>query len=291
MSILKYSNKANPAASAKNVQYITRDSAADSISFHNLEELHNDDRTQAKSNAINYAERREIEEESRVRGNERGTPRNHNRMIISFDRKEETRAAKEEVHKFLEREFPNQRAVVSVHQDGDHTHAHVWMDCRDIDTDRKTQLKPKDFYSLDEKWAKQYDERYKTNYEREYKEKKAEIRGWKREQSELKREGKQPRPQSKPRRANDDKKRILKTKELKDYGIEKSAARTDKQLATRGHSAIRRSEQTLDNSERNLKRAADSAAGALREVTALHFGIERRNLEQQRSKERNGRDR
>ncbi len=293
MSILKYTNKANPAASAKNMQYITRDSAADSISFHNLDDLHDEDKTQAKSNAINYAERREIEEEARVRGNERGTPRNHNRMVISFDRKEETETAKEEVHKFLDKEFPDQRAVVSIHQDGEHTHAHIWMDCRDVETEKKTQLPAEKFYTLDERWAKQYDEKYKTNYEREYKEKKAETRDWKKEQAQLKRDGKRPKPQSKPHRTNDDKAKILQNKEYKDRGIDEAATRNNKRPTTKGHSGIKRSEQQLDNSKYAINRRATESSRAnsafddgVQEAKRLRADIERRNLEKEKNRTR-----
>ncbi len=274
MSILIYKNNCNPAASAKNMEYITRDSAADSISFHNLPELEAADRIDAKSNAINYAEERQLEEECRIRGNERGTPRNHNRAVISFDRKEETATANEEIHKFLDKEFPNQRAVVSIHQDGENTHGHIWFDCRDVDTDRKTQLDPKKYRTLDERWAKQYDERYGTDYEREYKEKKAETREWKREYAQLKREGKQPRPESKPRRANDDKKRILRSKEIKDYGLEKSTDREDKQLVTAGHSSLKGSERTLEERAGRGDRADRAADEAIREAKALYTGID-----------------
>jgi hypothetical protein len=290
MSILKYSNKANPAASAKNMEYITRDSAADSISFHNLDDLHDDDKTQAKSNAINYAEERQLEEESRIKGNERGTPRNHNRMILSWDRKEDTATAKEETHKFLDKEFPNQRAVVSVHQDQDKTHIHVWFDCRDIDTDKKTQLPAEKFYTLDERWAKQYDEKYKTNYEKEYKEKKAETRDWKKEQAQLKRDGKQPRPKTKPQRANDDKAKILQNKEYKDRGIDETATRKNQRPVTKGRAGIERSEQQLDNSKQAIdRRAAESSRAdsafndGIQEAKRLRADIERRNLEKEKN--------
>ncbi len=269
MSIFIYKNNCNPAASAKNMEYITRDSAADSISFHNLPELESDKRIDAKSNAINYAEERQLEEECRIRGNERGTPRNHNRAVISFDRKEETAMAKEEIHKFLDKEFPNQRAVVSIHQDGQHTHGHIWFDIRDVDTDRKTQLEPKKYRSLDERWARQYDERYGTNYEREYKEKKQETRDWKRNAAELKREGKQPRPDSKPRRANDDKGRILRSKEIKDYGLNKSADRENKRLVTAGHSSLKDSERTLTERAgrgEQADRAADRLSNSINKL-------------------------
>jgi hypothetical protein len=274
MSICIYKNKCNPAASAANMHYITRDSAADSISFHNLDELQIDDKTQAKSNAIDYAEQREIEEECRVIGNERGTPRNHNRMVVSWDRKEETATAKEEIHQFLEKEFPNQRAVISIHQDSDHTHAHIWMDIRDIDTDRKTQLEPKKYRTLDERWARQYDEKYKTNYEREYKEKKTETREWKREHAQLKKEGKQPRPESKPARANDDKKRILQSKEIKDYGLEKSADRENKQLVTAGHSDVEKTKRTLEERTGRGEQADRAADAAIREANQVSKTVE-----------------
>jgi hypothetical protein len=249
MSILKYSNKCNPAASAANMKYITRDSAADSISFHNLDELRDDDRIQAASNAINYAEERALQEECRIRGNENGTPRNHNRMIISFDRKESTEIAKEEVHKFLDKNFPNQKAVVSIHQDRDHTHSHVWFDCRDVGTDRKSRLNPKDFYSLDEKWAKQYDERYKTSYEREYREKKDETREWKKAEYERTQgaAGKRILPLDKPHRANHNKAQILREKEIREHGFYKEPADRDKPIIERGQPAIERGEREMEN--------------------------------------------
>jgi hypothetical protein len=288
MSICIYKNKANPAASSANVQYICRDSASDSISFHNLDELRADDRIQAKSNAINYAEQRELEEEARIIGNERGTPRNHNRMILSFDRKEETEVAKEEAHKFLDKEFPNQRAVVSVHQDQDKTHVHIWFDCRDIDTDKKTQIQPKDFYTLDEKWARQYDERYKTRYAEEYKTRKAETFKFKAQQfkEQGKTTGKKSRPDSKPERHADNKKEILKNKELNNYGIEKSATRSGERPITTGHKAVRRSKQSIDNSKQQIDRAAAAADAAIREATTLRDELERTHISRDRSNDR-----
>ncbi len=255
MSICIYKNKCNPAASARNVEYITRDSACESISFHNLDELRDDDRIQAKSNAINFAEQREIEEEARIIGNERGTPRNHNRMILSFDRKEETEIAKEEAHKFLDKNFPNQKAIVSVHQDQDRSHLHIWFDCRDVDTDRKTQIQPKDFYTLDEKWAKQYDERYGTEYEREYTTKKRETFEWKREQYERTQgvEGKKELPESKPARHTDNKVEIIQTREDNQHGMDKSADRTDEQPISIGHKRIEQSKHSFEQSKSNIK--------------------------------------
>jgi hypothetical protein len=284
MSIAIYKNKCNPAASAKNVEYITRDSACESLSFHNLDELRHEDHTQAKSNAINYAEEREIEEESRTNTGS-GIPRNHNRMILSFDRKEDTEVAREEAHKYLDKNFSNQKAIVSIHQDQDKTHVHIWFDCRDVETDKKTQIKPQDFYTLDEKWAKQYDRKYGTEYEKEYTTKKRETFEWKKEQYELKQgaAGKKELPENKPERHVHNKTEIIKDKELKSYGITKSTDREDKQLYTTGERSVEKSQQTLDFSqqradvselklrsgEQELNRANTTADGAVREINEL----------------------
>jgi hypothetical protein len=219
-----------------------------------LDELRDDDRTQAKSNAINFAEQREIEEEARIIGNERGTPRNHNRMILSFDRKEETEIAKEEAHKFLDKNFPNQRAVVSVHQDQEKTHCHVWFDCRDVDTDRKTQIQPKDFYTLDEKWAQQYDKKYGTEYEREYTTKKRETFEWKKEEYQRTQgaDGKKELPESKPARHTDNKVEIIQTREDNQHGMDKSADRTDEQPISIGHKRIEQSKHSFEQSKSNI---------------------------------------
>ncbi len=255
MSICIYKNKCNPAASSANVAYITRDSACESISFHNLDELRDDDKTLAKSNAINFAEQREIEEEARIIGNERGTPRNHNRMILSFDRKEETDVAREEAHKFLDKNFSNQKAIVSIHQDQDKTHVHIWFDIRDIETDKKTQIQPKDFYTFDEKWAQQYDRKYGTEYEREYTTKKRETFEWKKEEYERTQgvEGKKELPESKPARHTDNKVEIIKAREDKQHGLDKSADRTHEQPISIGHAGIVESERSFEQSKSNIK--------------------------------------
>jgi hypothetical protein len=254
VSIAIYKNKCNPAASAKNVEYITRDSACESLSFHNLDELRHDDQLQAKSNAINYAEEREIEEESRTNTGS-GVPRNHNRMILSFDRKEETEVVKEMAHEYLDKNFPNQKAIVSIHQDQERSHCHIWFDCRDVETDRKTQIKPQDFYTLDEKWAKQYDQRYGTEYEKEYTTKKRETFEWKKEQYELTQgaDGKKELPEDKPARHIDNKVEIIKTREDNEHGMDKSADRTDEHPISVGHKGIKQSEHSFAESKQNIE--------------------------------------
>jgi hypothetical protein len=102
-------------------------------------------------------------------------------MILSFDRAETTEQAREQAHEFLRGNFPNARAIVSIHQDKkEMTHAHIWIDARGIDK-RKIRIDKATYKSLDERWARQYDRQYGTDYEREYQAKKQETREWKRD--------------------------------------------------------------------------------------------------------------
>ncbi len=280
MSILKFSGTANPAASSANVKYISRERACDDLSFHNLPELEN------RADAITYAERRAEEEAERpARGG--GIQRNHHRMVLSFDRTETTDAAREQAHEFMRENFPNARAIVSVHQDKKtQTHAHVWVDARGID-DRKIRLDKATYKTLDERWARQYDRHYGTDYEREYKEKKAETRAWKRDRVDG-----IDRP--KPARARDgmtsDK---YREKDIRDLGVGRN---DDEKRFDRDQRFTTSGQRTIDNSERaasdagreidngdsiqqraefgagNLQRAADET---IRAAENLHSEFER----------------
>jgi hypothetical protein len=280
MSILKFSGTANPAASSANVKYITRERACDDLSFHNLPELEN------RADAITYAERR-AEEESEKPARGGGVQRNHHRMVLSFDRAETTDAAREQAHEFMRENFPNARAIVSVHQDKKtQTHVHVWVDARGID-DRKIRLDKATYKSLDERWARQYDRHYGTDYEREYQQKKTETRAWKRD-----RVSGIDRP--KPARARDgmtsDK---YREKDIRDLGVERNDDEKrfdrDQRFTTGGQRTINDNERAIDNAGReidngiktneraefgagNLQRAADET---IRETEKLYSEFER----------------
>jgi hypothetical protein len=244
MSILKFSGKANPAASSANIRYITRVRACADLSFRNLPEL------ETRADAIAYAERRAEEEAERpARGG--GIQRNHHRMVLSFDRTETTEQAREQAHEFMRENFPNARAIISVHQDKK-THAHVWVDARGTD-DRKLRLDKTTYKTLDERWARHYDRQYGTDYEREYKEKKTETRAWKRD-----RVAGIDRP--KPTRARDgmtaDK---YREKDLRDSGVnshelnEKRIGR-NKFIVAAGQRCVTNTHKQLDSSEREVIR-------------------------------------
>jgi hypothetical protein len=273
MSILKFSGTANPAASSANVKYISRERACDDLSFHNLPELEN------RADAITYAERRSEEEAERpARGG--GIQRNHHRMVLSFDRTETTDAAREQAHEFMRENFPNARAVVSIHQDKkNQTHVHVWVDARGTD-DRKLRIDKATYKTLDERWARQYDRHYGTDYEREYKEKKTETRAWKRDRVDG-----IDRP--KPARARDgmtsDK---YREKDIRDLGVERNDDEKrfdrDQRFVASGQRAINDSERAttaagreIDNSTSIQQRAEFGAGETVRAAENLHKEFER----------------
>lgn len=172
MSILKF-KAGRRGAGGKNAGYITRESACDSISFHNLDELEGENQYENRVNALSYAHNREEEEMfTSARG------RTHYRMILSWKGKEETDRAKEMTHEFLEENFRESRAIVAVHQDTEHTHAHVWIDARNTD-DRKIHSPKNHLNELCRNWQERYDREYGTGRAREFSEKREETRLYK----------------------------------------------------------------------------------------------------------------
>lgn len=168
MSVLKF-KAGTKGASGKHVSYMTRESACDSISFHNLDELDAEDQYEKRVNALSYAHNREEEET---------TGRSHYRVVLSWDREEETEKAREMTHEFLEEKFKDARAIVAIHQDTEHTHAHVWLDARQEDG-RKIHSPKNHINDISKSWQNKYDREYQTNYEKEFATKREETRQYK----------------------------------------------------------------------------------------------------------------
>jgi hypothetical protein len=256
MSILKFNGKANPNASAENVKYITREKACADISFYNLDELKADSLTEARSNAIAYAETRK-DIESRQPPPPRGIARNHHRMVLSFDRNETTENARDQAQQFLKENFTDARAIVAIHQDkAEMTHAHVWIDCRTRELDKrsiekKLQIDKATYKSLDERWARQYDRTYGTDYEHEYKEKKDETREWKRDRVA-------GIDRKKPTRARDGMTAdSFREKDLRDSGVEQHELiekRIDRNkfIIAAGQRCITDTHKQIDSGEREV---------------------------------------
>ncbi len=172
MSVAKFSVGKSGAGGA-NAGYITRQPDAEKIAFYNLNHLVVETNAERRTNAIAYAYSREDVEKDKSKN-----ARTHYRMILSWDRKEDSEKASEEAEKYLDKVLPKAKAILAVHQDTDHTHVHIWIDARQTD-DKKINLRGSEYTTLDEKWATHYDAEYNTSYAEEYKIKKQETRKWK----------------------------------------------------------------------------------------------------------------
>ena len=291
MSIAKWTN-GRRGASGKHAGYITRESACDSISFHNLDNLQGENQFESKTNAISYAYAREdIEEKGRT----------HYRLMLSWDRKEETDRAREQAHEYLQENFKDSRAIVAVHQDTEHTHAHVWVDARQTD-ERKLHISKRDFENIRDNWTRQYDREYNTEFEKNYQAKYAESREWKRERTtNSEREGKQPRPTDKPERANDRLNNAsFREKDTRDKGVERideSRARgSQRPIAVRDSNveeaerAITGSQQQLGRSEQDVNRATEQAHQTESATRNLRQEFERVAEKSSKVKDRDRRD-
>ncbi len=278
---------ANPAACTANAEYITRDNACDGVAFYNLDELEGANRLDTKSNIIAYAEMREaVEAGSRKnfkpKVNKKGkdvTPksRNHFRAVFSWDRREDSAEALRQAQEFLQKELPGCKAVLSVHQNTDHTHIHVWLDCRGLDG-KKLQIEKRRFKTMDERWTKTYDREYKTDYLPAYKALKKETADWKREYGEAVEAGREPPP--KPPRFTDFYK-DYKQQELKNYGIEQARTGTDQRDVADREPAVEISKRSFEQSKRTLAERADGSQQADRAagetVRAVDESLQRSN--------------
>lgn len=156
------------------VDYITREKAAEQISFVNLPELQAETKSEQRANAIAYAELRIGIEKSK-----RKNARTNYKLLLSWGRKEAAEVADKMATDFLEKNFPTARAIIAVHQDTDNTHAHIWIDARGSD-EKKLRFKKNEYQTIDERWHQAFDREYGTNYFAELKAKKIETAAFKR---------------------------------------------------------------------------------------------------------------
>jgi hypothetical protein len=259
VAVAKFDNKRDPKLCGQNCEYITRLSKADSISFHNLNELENDieqDDLQARRNAaIAFGEARELESANnkRIKNGGKRQDRNHNTLIISWDREESPEKVNMLVKEFLEENFKNARAIYSVHTDKQNqSHAHIWIDNK-LESGKSLQIKPAVFYTLDEKWTQKYDKEYTTEYALLFKELKNETFDWKKRKAIADKAGMvfdEPKPQRYGDLLKEKVKENMRKKEFEQAGViydEKRIDR-DKRFVTAGYSAVEASKSTITNS-------------------------------------------
>lgn len=270
MSILKF-KAGRRGAGGKNAGYITRESACESVSFHNLDELEGDSQYENRVNALSYAHNREEEE---MFANARG--RTHYRMILSWEGKEETVRAKEMTHEFLEENFKDSRAVVAVHQDTEHTHAHVWIDARNLD-DRKLHSPKNHLNELCRNWQEQYDRAYGTDRAKEFSEKREETRLYK---LAIHNGIEQPKPERAGMTSED-----FREKDLRDAGVKINGVKSDefeqsgfggnqRRFETRDSKALQ-AERAVAGSERQLAGGKRDAESAVKSIDDSQRTIER----------------
>jgi hypothetical protein len=163
-----------------------------------------------------------------------------------------------QAQEFLQKELPGCKAILSVHQNTDNTHIHVWFDCRGLDN-KKLQIEKRRFKTMDERWTKTFDREYGTDYLPAYKALKKETAEWKREYGEAVEAGREPPP--KPRRFTDFYK-DYKTRELQNYGIEQTRVGTDQRFVAVGHPAVGESKRGFEQSKYTIAERANSGEQA-----------------------------
>jgi hypothetical protein len=159
VAILKYNASPRPAASADNVRYILRAGACATFDCQNITGI------QTPADAVAYANARAFEEELAPRRGA-GTARNHHRMILTFPDERNPERALAVAKDFLRKEFPEAKAIISIHTDVKNIHCHVWLDARLING-KKLDLGTR-YRQLDKLFARHYDHTYGTNHANEY---------------------------------------------------------------------------------------------------------------------------
>jgi hypothetical protein len=294
LAIAKYNNKCNPDRCFDSAEYITRLSKAEEIHFHNLDDIENeidkDDLESRRAAAMAYGQIRQKESAAnpRIKNGTERADRNHQTLILSWDRGEETEKAGQLTKEFLDEKFNDARCIYTIHQDKEgQTHAHVFIDTKK-ENGKSFQLKARDYYTLDEAWAKKYDREYKTNYAPEFKRSKEETRDYNTRKAAAREQGKDF-TEKKPERSNDIYKQNL-AENLKKRDLQNAGAKRDdqkrpdrnKRFTTAGRSAVESSEQQIDSTKQIIERADAGESGAIREAETLRGDIARRDISRDR---------
>ncbi len=159
MAVLIYRTNCRAAASVANVAYILRENACHVWATQNID-LH------SRTDALSYAERREWEESLKpVRGG--GEPRNHTRLQLSFASETNPDRAMHAARIFLQRTFPEARAILAAHTDTANLHVHCWIDNRTADN-KKLHVARSTYKNLRSNWTKFTDKIYAANYEAQF---------------------------------------------------------------------------------------------------------------------------
>ena len=224
-----------PGGSAAQVHYITREPATngdrDAVLVRNYPSEVTDarDYDELRDHLEEYAQQQEAQELERPRRGG-GETRTHYKAILSFEREIDTEQARDMADEYLDREFPDARAIAAVHQDTDNTHVHVHIQARDVH-DEKLHFDRDTYEHLDDAWT----EIYHRELGREHQGKEHVME------------------------------REFEVEDERDIdGRDEAGDRDGEREAADGESALARSERALDDSAGAVDRADEEARDTLR---------------------------
>jgi relaxase-like protein len=218
-------------ASGANARYITRGAAtgrdpAAILTRHYPDEVREaEDYRDLREQLEEYCAQEEAYELSRPQRGGHGPVRTHYRGVLSFEGEVGTERARGLAEDYLERAFPEARAIAAVHQDTEHTHVHLHVQARNVD-DRKLHFDRGAYGRLDEAWAELYAREFGPAKLEEHLAKKAETRAWKRDYAQARANGHEP-PEAPDRVAYRPRPGELADREEHGYGAEQARAGGD----------------------------------------------------------------
>lgn len=221
-----------PGTSAANAHYITREPATngdrEAVLLRNYPAQASEarDYDELRERIEEYCDQQEAHELERPRRGG-GETRTHYRTIVSFEQEVDTEQAREMADEYLDRTFPDARAVAAVHQDTDHTHVHIHIQARDID-DHKLHFDRETYRELDREWQDIYGREFGREHEQEHEEKTVMER---------------------------DRYFDYEEREAELYGRDEAGDGADEREAPDGGSALDRDERALEDCARALDRA------------------------------------
>lgn len=260
--------------SGANVHYITRETGTrgdpEAVYAHNYPEHAREGATydELRANLIEYARQAEQDELELPRRGGRGRPQTHFRAIASCKGREETERVLGMGREYLERRFPDARALVAVHQDRENTHAHLHIQTRDVNG-HKLRFTREEWQNLDREWALVYEREFGRGLAEEHERKKQETREYKREFALARLEGREPRlekPDRADRRESPEEKR---QRELRSYGADQTRSGDHQREAPSGEQSATAGERALGRFSEQSDRTSDAARGALQDASRM----------------------
>lgn len=260
--------------SGANVHYITRETGTEgereALYAHNHPEHAREGETydELRGNLVEYARQSEQDELERPRRGGRGSPQTHFRAIASCKGREETDRVLGMAREYLERRFPDARALAAVHQDRENTHVHLHIQTRDVDG-RKLRFTREEWQNLDRDWALIYEREFGRGLAEEHELKKQETREYKRECALARAEGREPRLEKPDRADHRESPEEKRQRELRSYGADQTRAGDHQREATDGEQSATPGERALGRFTEQSDRTESAARGALQEASRV----------------------